>query len=58
MREIDLGLDFIGVSAPRSRGPAGSLRLAGGAELCAHFFRFMVFERTGMALLLGDSNLG
>ena len=35
---------------------AGALRCAGGAEAGTHFFRFMVFERTGMALLLGDSD--
>src|SRR6266849_3961576 len=58
MGKIDLGLDFIGVGAAKARGAAGTLCLAGGAELRAHFFRFMVFERTGMALLLGDSNLG
>src|SRR6266852_9096943 len=58
MGKIDLGLDFIGVGAAKPRGAAGTLCLAGGAELRAHFFRFMVFERTGMALLLGDSNLG
>jgi len=58
MGKIDLGLDFIGVGAAGSRGPAGNLRLAGGADMQAHFFRFVVFERTGMALLLSNSDLG
>jgi hypothetical protein len=52
--EIDLGLDFIGVSATRPGGPAQSLCGTGSAEAGTHFIRFMVFERTGMALLLGD----
>ena len=56
MREVDLGLDFIGVGAGRPGRPAGGLRCAAGAEAGTDFFRFMVFERTGMALLLGDSN--
>jgi len=55
--KIDLGLDFIRFGAPRTRRPARSLRLTGRAELRAHLVRFMVFERTGVALLLGDSNL-
>jgi hypothetical protein len=56
MGEVDLGLDFIGVGASRPGGPAGSLRSAAGAEAGTDLVRFMVFERTGMALLLGDSN--
>src|SRR3977135_1481917 len=57
MGKIDLGLDFIGFGASGSRGPARSLRLTGGTEACTHLFRFMVFERTGMALLLSNSDL-
>jgi hypothetical protein len=56
MGKVDLGLDFIGVGSARTRRPAGSLCLAGSAEAGTHFIRFMVFERTGMALLLGDSD--
>jgi hypothetical protein len=52
--EVNLGLDFVAVGAHRPRRPAGGLRLAGGAEAGTHFIRFVVFERTGMALLLGD----
>jgi hypothetical protein len=56
MREVDLGLDFIGVGTSRTGRPAGTLRRAGNAQADTHFFRFMVFERTGMALLFGDSD--
>jgi hypothetical protein len=56
MGEVDLGLDFIGVGASRPGGSAGGLRCAAGAEAGTDFVRFMVFERTGMALLLSDSN--
>jgi len=56
MRKVDLGLDFIGVRPSRAGRPTGTLCRAGGAEAGTHFIRFMVFERTGMALLLGDSD--
>jgi hypothetical protein len=56
MGEVNLGLDFIAVGPRRPGGPAGTLRRAGSAEAGTHFIRFMVFERTGMALLLGDSD--
>src|SRR4029077_15587850 len=56
MGEVNLGLDFIAVGPSRSGGPAGTLCRAGSAEAGTHFIRFMVFERTGMALLLGDSD--
>jgi hypothetical protein len=57
MGKVDLGLDLVGFRAAGSRRPAGSLRLAGRAEVRTHFIRFVVFERTGMALLLSDSDL-
>src|SRR5580700_5302694 len=56
MRKVDLGLDFIGVRPSRAGRPTGTLCRAGGAEAGTHFIRFMVFERTGMALLLGGSD--
>jgi hypothetical protein len=56
MREVYLGLDFIAVGSSRPGGPAGTLGRAGSAEAGTHFIRFMVFERTGMAFLLGDSD--
>jgi hypothetical protein len=56
MREVYLGLDFIAVRTSRPGGPARTLCRTGCAEAGTHFIRFMVFERTGMALLLGDSD--
>ncbi len=56
MGEVDLGLDFIAVGARRPGRSTGTLRRAGNAETGTDFVRFMVFERTGMALLLGDSD--
>ena len=56
MGKVNLGLDFISVGASRPGRPAGGLCRAGSAEAGTDFFRFMVFKRTGMALLLGDSN--
>ncbi len=58
IREVDLSLDFIAVGARRPGRPTGTLRRAGNAETGTDFVRFMVFERTGMALLLGDSDFG
>jgi len=57
MGKIDLSLDFVGLSAAGTRGSAGGLGFAGGAEVCSHLLRFVVFKRAGMSLLLRDSNL-
>jgi hypothetical protein len=52
VRQIDLGLDFF-FAANRARGPGRRrLRFGRAAEVHSHFFRFMLFERTGMGLLL------
>jgi hypothetical protein len=56
MREVYLGLDFIVVRTSWPGGPARTRGRTGCAEAGTHFIRFMVFERTGMALLLGDSD--
>ncbi len=56
MREVYLGLDFVAVRASGPGGPARTRCRTGGAEAGTHSIRFMVFERTGMALLLGDSH--
>ena len=52
VRQIDLGLDFF--FAARRAGGSGGRRLcfAGGAEVAAYFFCFVLFQRTGMRLLL------
>jgi hypothetical protein len=57
MREINLGFDFVGFGAGRTRSPALGLRFAGLAEMGPHFFRFMVFDRTGVSLLFSHANL-
>ena len=54
MRKVYLGLDFVAVRTSRPGGPARTRCGTGCAEAGTHFIRFMVFERTGMALLLGD----
>jgi hypothetical protein len=56
--KVDLGLDFIAVGACRPGRPAGTLRRAGNAKTGTDFICFVVFERTGMALFLGDSDFG
>jgi hypothetical protein len=56
MRKIDLGLDTLSFGATGTRSFTRALRLAGRAEVFSHFYRFMVFNRTGMSLLLGDSD--
>lgn len=51
--EVDLSLDL--VRAAGARRLRGSLRFSGGlAKVGAHFLRFVLFNRTGMRLLLGD----
>jgi hypothetical protein len=55
--EVDLGLDFFGLAAG-TRTPRRRTRLSGAAEVDPHFLRFVILERTGVRLLLGDSNFG
>jgi hypothetical protein len=57
MRQIDLGLDFIFATA-RSRCGLGGRRLSFGCvEMHPHLLRFMLFQRTGMRLFFGHSDL-
>jgi hypothetical protein len=57
MRKIDLGLDLVTVCFRGTcRSGRGRVSLAGRLKMGAHFFRFVVFERTGMRLLLGDAH--
>ena len=56
MRKIDLGLNSIRFSATGTRRLTCTLRLADRAEVFPHLYRFMVFNGTGMSLLLGDSD--
>jgi hypothetical protein len=57
MREINLGLDFVRIRASRTRSLAGGLGFAGSAELGADLVSFVVFQRTGVGLLLSDPDL-
>jgi hypothetical protein len=57
VREVDLGLDFAGISLRHPRGLRRCLRFIGGAEMSAQLFGFVLFQRTGMGLLLADPNL-
>jgi hypothetical protein len=56
VRQVDLGLDFF-FPAQRARG-TGSLGMpfGGAADVQAHFFRFVLLQRTGMRFLLGHSD--
>jgi len=56
VREINLGLDAIRFWATLARRFRRSRTLSGGAEVRANFVGFMVFQRTGMRLLLSDAN--
>ena len=56
MRKIDLGPDFVRIGTAGPCGLARGLSFAGGAEVGPYLFRFVVFNGTGMSLLLSDSN--
>ena len=56
MRKIDLGLDPLSFGATGARRFTRTLRLADRAEVFPHLYRLMVFNGTGMSLLLGDSD--
>jgi hypothetical protein len=52
VRQINLGLDFF-FAAQRAGGLRGvRLRFARGAEVGAYLYCFVLFQRTGMRLLL------
>ncbi len=57
VREIDLGLDFIGVGAAGARRLTCGLRFAGLAEVYANLLRVVLFQRAGVGFLLSDSGL-
>ena len=56
MGEVNLGLDAIGLRATLARRFCRTRALSGGAEVRSNFIGFVVFQRTGMRLLLGDAN--
>jgi hypothetical protein len=56
MGEVDLRLEAIGLGASGTGGP-GALSIAGGLKMSADLLCFMLFERAGMGLFLGDTHL-
>jgi hypothetical protein len=58
VREIDLGLDFVGINSTGARSPASSLRFTTDLKVGPHLHRFVLFKGTGMGLLLGDPDFG
>jgi hypothetical protein len=52
--EVDLGLDFVSFACGTRR--PGWSSLSSGAEMRPHFICFVVFKRTGMGFLFGDTN--
>ena len=55
MGKIDLGLDFVALSAAGTRRLCRARRLASCCtEMRAHFGGFVLFDRAGMGLFLGD----
>jgi hypothetical protein len=56
VRQVDLGFDFF-FAAQWTRGPRRRcLPFSRAADIGPHFFRFMVFDRTGVRLLLSHSD--
>jgi hypothetical protein len=59
VRKINLGPDLVWRGVARARGRLGRrVSLARPAEVDPNFFRFVVFERTGMGFLLGNPDFG
>ncbi len=58
VRQVNLGLDFVRLSASAMARFGCSVGFAGAAQFRAHLFGFMLFQRTGVGLLLGDPNFG
>jgi hypothetical protein len=56
VREIDLGLDFVRVGAACAGRLAGTLGFARGTEMGPDLLGFVLFNGTGVSLLLSDSN--
>jgi hypothetical protein len=57
VRQIDFGSDFFFAPAGARTGfAAGRRTVSGGADIHPHLLGFMLFQRTGVRLLLGDSH--
>lgn len=57
MREVDLGLDLV-FTASGTCGFRRARRLGSAAKMFPHQFRFVIFQRTGVRLLLRDPHRG
>jgi hypothetical protein len=58
MRQVNLGLDFVRASMRSTTRLRRAVPVPRAFEVRTNFFRFVLFERTGMRLLLGDTNFG
>jgi hypothetical protein len=56
LRKIDLGLDAISFGATGTRRLSGGLGFAGATDVSPHLLGLVLFNRTGMGLLLGDAD--
>ena len=59
MREVDLGLNLVfAASSPRGLRRTRRRRFGSAAEMFPHQFRFVIFQGTGVRLLLRDAHRG
>jgi hypothetical protein len=56
VRQVNLGLDFFFAAQGAASFRRVRLRFGQAAEMGPYLFRFVLFERTGMRLLLGHSD--
>ena len=56
VRQINLGLDLIRSRMSGTGRPSGTVSITRAFEVGTNFFRFVLFERAGMGLLLGDTH--
>lgn len=57
MGEINFGFDLIGCRTTGTSGFWRGVLSFRGPQISTHLLGFMLFERTGMRLFLGDSNV-
>ena len=58
MRQVNFGFDFVRASMRSTSRLRRVMPVPRAFEVHTNFFRFVLFERTGMCLLLGDTNFG
>jgi len=58
MRQIDLGLDFVALSASWTRTLRCGMRFCSPLEVCSHLYCFVLFDRTGVSLFFRDAHQG